>query len=214
MADIVFENDGELIAIVVDATTEEIHRASAQATEQPVEQGVDLTDHVRPERRTLTLTVVISDTPIRATDALGGAVSAVELDLPARGVHSESARRNQSGKFDSAEVEDRAAPTTSVEVFQPEEEPTRIEDTWRALLDARDRALLATVTTGLETYEEMVLIEVHATRTAKDGSWLRAEVSFAEVRRVSTELVDDPVPAGVSGILCRARRFSNRRRPI
>lgn len=196
MADIVFEDGDQLLALVVDATVEEIHRASAQATEQPVERGVDVTDHVRPERRALTLNVVISDTPIRPTDALGGEVERVELELPARRVHAEHARRSGPTSFEGAEVEERAAPTTYVEVFRPsEEEPTRVADSWALLLDARDRALLAVVTTGLETYEDMVLIEAHTTRSAKDGSWLRAELHFAQVRQVSTELVDDPTPA-------------------
>ena len=169
MADIVFEDGDQLLALVVDATVEEIHRASAQATEQPVERGVDVTDHVRPERRALTLNVVISDTPIRATDALGGEVERVELELPARRVHAEHARRTGPTSFEGAERSRSAPrPTTYVEVFRPsEEEPTRVADSWALLLDARDRALLAVVTTGLETYEDMVLIEAHTTRSAQ-----------------------------------------------
>jgi hypothetical protein len=74
-------------------------------------------------------------------------------------------------------------------------EPTRVADTWAQLVDARDRALPAIITTRLEQLDDMVLIEATVTRTAKDGSWIRAELTFAEIRQVSTELVDDPVPA-------------------
>ncbi len=142
--EIVFADGDRLVALVLDATLEERHRASAQATEHEVERGVAVTDHVRPERRVLTLDVVISDAPLGA-----------------------------------------AAPDT---------EPTRVVDAWATLLDARDRALLAVVTTRLETYEDMVLTEASTTRTAADGSWIRVEVTFSEVRQVATELVDDPVP--------------------
>lgn len=143
MADVIFtDDDGRLIALQLDATPEEIHRASAHATENEVERGVAVVDHVRPERRVLTLNVVISDTPLDAGDR----------------------------------------------------ELTRTRDVWAQLIDARDRALLAQITTRLETYEDMVLVEAETTRTSADGTWIRAQLTFAEIRRVSTELVDDPTP--------------------
>src|SRR5690606_24054762 len=64
MADIVFDDGGTLVPVVIDATPEERHRMSAIATDQEVERGVTTTDHVRPEPRLLTLQAVISDTPL------------------------------------------------------------------------------------------------------------------------------------------------------
>lgn len=145
MADIVFEDGDVLVDLVIDVTKEERHRASAQATEHPVERGVSISDHVRPERDVLSLDIVITDTPL---------------------------------------------------FFAEEEERlTRVHDVWEQLIDARDRALLATVTTAIRTYEEMVLIEATTTRRSEDGTWMHASLTFAEIRRVSTELVDDPLPA-------------------
>lgn len=195
MAEIVFDDDGTLVPIVLDATTEERHRASAIATENEVERGVATTDHVRPERRTLSLNVVVSDTPIRATDALNGQIVTRDLELPGRRQHVRGAQRTGFSSWDPAESEEKAAAAVKVRIFEPDTEPTRVVDTWRALIDARDRALLATITTRLETYESMVLIEANVTRTAQDGTWIRAELTFAQIRQVSTELVDDPVPA-------------------
>lgn len=81
-------------------------------------------------------------------------------------------------------------------LFAPDEDlPTRIRDAWEQLLDARNRALLAVVTTSTRTYEDMVLIEAVASKRSADGTWLRAELTFAEVVLVATELVDDPTPA-------------------
>jgi hypothetical protein len=148
MLEIVFEERIEgginLIPLVIDAAPSEIHRASAAATEHEVERGVSLTDHVRPERRNLTLDVILSDTPL-------------------------------SGAGEEREF-------------------TRVADGWALLLDARERALPAVVTTRLEVYEDLVLIDAETTRTAKDGSWLRVELVFAQIRKVSSELVDDPQP--------------------
>lgn len=166
--DIVFDDDGELVALVLDAAPTEQHRATAIATEHEVERGVAISDHVRPERRTLTLEVVISDDPIRGNAAIG--VSTVSVEL-------------------------KVEPPVKASVFQADTTPTRVVDAWRQLIDARDRALLATITTRFETYEDMVLIEVISNRTAADGSWLRAELTFAELRTVETQFVDDPVPS-------------------
>lgn len=149
MIDIVFMDHDEAgdvpVALVVDAVPEERHRLSATATEIEVERGVDITDHVRPNRDPLTLDVVISDTPLFFLD--------------------------------------------------PDEELTRAKDAWEQLDDARTRALLAIVTTKWKTYEDMVLTEAIATRTAADGSWIHAELTFMPIRQVSTQTVEDPVPA-------------------
>lgn len=198
MADIVFDDDGTLVPVVIDATPEERHRMSAIATDHDVERGVTITDHVRPEPRTLTLLAVISDTPIRATDALGGSLQTYELDLPARTAHSRAARQTGPSSWEAAEASERAADPVRVQLFTPDvENPTRVVDTWATLLDARDRALLATITTRLETYESMVLLEATTTRTAADGTWIRCELTFRQIRQVTLELVDDPVPARV-----------------
>jgi hypothetical protein len=140
--DIVFHDGTELRALIVDATIEQRHSMTAKATEQPVERGVDVTDHVTPERRTLPLDVMISDTPL---DDPGGM-------------------------------------------------QTRCRDAWALLLEARNRALEATITTGLDTYEGMILAKADTRITAADGSWIRMSLEFVEIQKASTELVADPTP--------------------
>lgn len=204
MVEIIFEDGGNIVPIVADAATEERHRMAAIATKQEVERGVDVTDHVRPEPRILTLTVVISDTPIRPTSDLGGGLATYELDLPAQGVGA-APKLVGPATWQAGAISERAADPVRVQVYTPEREPTRVVDTWRTLLDARDRALLATVTTRLETYESMVLTEATTTRTAADGTWIRVELTFEQLRTASSELVDDPVP-----LRERDRRQQNR----
>lgn len=80
-------------------------------------------------------------------------------------------------------------------LFAPDGIENRAVDAWDQLLDAQRRALLAVVTTPLRTYEDMALIEAVTTRRSADGTWIRCDLTFAEIRQVSTELVDDPVPA-------------------
>ncbi|MEM9407169.1 MAG: phage baseplate protein [Acidobacteriota bacterium] len=189
--EIVFEDGADLVPLVLDAAPEERHRASSIATENEVEEGVAITDHVRPERRTLTLDVVISDTPIEATAAVTLLQNAVDVDL------GEQIQRISDATLDGetwrpAEYDAKAS-SAQLAVLQPAEPTTRVVDAWRQIIDARDRVLRATVTTKIETYESMVLIEAIVNRTAEDGTWLRAELTFAEIRDVATEFVVDEV---------------------
>lgn len=195
MIDVTFHDHGTLIPLVLDASIEEQHSASSVVTTHEVERGVAVTDHVRPEARTLRVSVVASDTPIRPTAALNGSRQVVDLALPARQATARGARRRKDGSFDGAELTD-TEPMTFAEVFVPDETPTRVLDTWTTLLDARARSLLATVTTRLEVYEDMVLTSIETTQTAEDGTWLKADLIFQQLRLVSTEYVAAPrVPA-------------------
>lgn len=49
-----------------DATLKEGHRAKNVITRQPVEQGVDITDHVRPEPDELSLDAIITNSPLNS----------------------------------------------------------------------------------------------------------------------------------------------------
>lgn len=48
----------------IDVVLSESHSADADATDHPVEQGVNITDHVRVKPETLTIEGLISNTPI------------------------------------------------------------------------------------------------------------------------------------------------------
>ncbi len=57
--------------IECDLITEETHEFSAQISSHPVEDGVDMSDHVRPDLQILNLKLVVSDTPINRVWNLG-----------------------------------------------------------------------------------------------------------------------------------------------
>jgi hypothetical protein len=171
---IVFDDAGELVPLVLDAATDEIHRASATATESEVERGVSIADHVRAERRQLQLNVVISDTPIAPTSDLSGEVRARDVEV-------------------------KGTATAKLQIYEPASTPTRVQDSWKIIRDAQQRALLATIATKLETYVDQVLIDASVTRTAQDGTWIRAELTFVQIRQVATETVSDPTPARARG---------------
>lgn len=77
----------------------------------------------------------------------------------------------------------------------PSPSPSRLADAWEALEDAAGRSLLALITTSRKSYEDVLLMSVMSSKTAADGTWMKAELTFKPIRFVQTQLVADPVPA-------------------
>lgn len=141
--EIVFDRGGQFEGpLFIDVVTEEQHSLSSQVTDHPVEIGVNIVDHMKPEPRQLMIHGVIAAAPLKA----------------------------QAG----------------------DESPTRTRDQWEILTRARDKALLAIVTTEIETYDSMVLSDVRAPRTSQDSEWLKVDLTFKQIRKVATETAIEP----------------------
>jgi hypothetical protein len=54
--------------LILDATLSSQADDQAQITRHPVEAGADVTDHIQPDPPTLSLQVVVSNTPLRSRD--------------------------------------------------------------------------------------------------------------------------------------------------
>jgi hypothetical protein len=61
--------DGSLISIEFDATTEETHNWTNTVTSSPVEDGSDVTDNILQNPRQLTLTGIITNSPVFLDDS-------------------------------------------------------------------------------------------------------------------------------------------------
>lgn len=78
--------------VAIDCTVTETHTATATVTKHPVESGANITDHIRPEPVQLSVTGIVSDTPIgskqiqRAIDAGGAKVQITESETPTSAV--------------------------------------------------------------------------------------------------------------------------------
>ena len=74
--------------LAIDCTVTETHSATATVTEHPVESGANITDHIRPEPLQLSITGIVSDTPLgskqiqRAIDIGGTSVQVTQQETP------------------------------------------------------------------------------------------------------------------------------------
>ena len=74
--------------LALDCTVTETHTATSTMTEHPVESGANITDHIRPDPVQLSITGIVSDTPIgsrqvqRSIDIGGASVQITQQEAP------------------------------------------------------------------------------------------------------------------------------------
>lgn len=74
--------------LALDCTVTETHTATSTVTEHPVESGANITDHIRPDPVQLSITGIVSDTPIgskqvqRAVSVGGASVQVTQQEPP------------------------------------------------------------------------------------------------------------------------------------
>ena len=73
-------------------------------------------------------------------------------------------------------------------------ELTRRVDAWALLQRAAAEGLPALIVTPIAEYDDVYLEEAATEFTAADGTWMRVELTFLPIRKVSTELVEDVAP--------------------
>ncbi len=80
MASLIFQRaSGESGVVTFDATITEHHLTSAEASEHPVEDGANVSDHVHPNNDRITLEVAISNTPLGSTAShMDGATAQIQ----------------------------------------------------------------------------------------------------------------------------------------
>lgn len=154
-----------LDTLVVEATLEEVHSASAEVTEFPVEVGADVTDHVRPKPKVLVLTGLISDTPLD-TSLLRAAIS------------------NAPFAFEIANAVD---PVEKTALSRSELHFAALQ----ALLDARAPFL---VHTPYRDYENMVITDLSSARDRTEALTFRATLREIVLAESQTTTISVPPP--------------------
>jgi hypothetical protein len=171
----------------IDATITEISDITAEATEHPVEEGANVTDHVRPGLLRIQLECVVSNTPTRPR-VEGSSIRSVDLDIPGRTIFAGGAIRNQRSR-----TEGRAASTIPARVltFATEfDRPVEVVDQLRDLMHAGTPVDILDLRLG--DLEGWLLVGMSPEVAATDS--VRFTLTAQELRTAVTEEVAAPSP--------------------
>lgn len=170
----------------VDATLTENHSFESEVTENPVEEGVSIADHINLKPETYSLTGVISDTPLDLTASVkgaftsGGALAGKSIVGPLgayAGVGAGAFANLASGGSGN-----------------------RMKNAFDHLRNLQSARVPFTVITGLSVYENMVLTSLTINRDNKSGRSFNFSATLKKIRIVKSQVVDiKNVPRNVTG---------------
>lgn len=193
---------GALAVIEFDATLGETHPFSNVITEHPVEKGVNVTDHVRPEVDRVTVEAFVTNAPTRVPgsnlDGATGSVQNLELDVPTTtdlpiqipGVGA--ALRGSGALRGTLAVQ---AQTLQFDDFD------RVGSIFHELKTLQEAATLVTIATSLREYADFVIQSVNVPRQAGEGDAVRITIEARQLRFVTTKTVPAPKePVGVKTV--------------
>lgn len=165
MADIVFASEeGVQTLLRADATIREQASENAVVTSRPVEKGTDITDHVRVLSSSISLDLLITDTPINAPTGVGAdsASAFITRPVPVNG--------------------------TNVNVTGATGPVERVNKCYQQLKDwQRDRVPLR-VAMSFQGYDNMIITRLDVVRTVQSGDSLLCVVDMQQINTVSSEL--------------------------
>lgn len=197
-----------------DVVTEEAHHLQTEATEHPVEEGADVTDHVRPKVDRVTLSTFVSNTPIiekteiaayiKQTGKLlgvqSGAVEGVELDVKLYEPPLTPTPGSVLNALSSAVANLLGGKKQfKAQVLKFAKEFDNVQEVYDALQSIRKNGILVNVVTSTRTYRDMCLEDISMNRTAETGTGATFHVECKEIRIVSTLKVKAPKPAEAAG---------------
>jgi hypothetical protein len=207
---------GLLAVLEFDCTPTENHEASVEITEHPVEVGVNMTDHAKPNQRVITLEGMITNTPINETtigsmfpiaSVIGSQVPLIVTvgDRPGQPMLKRTADASLAGGFVSPfslPLAPRSATratfvpsvgtpmqqTASGSVFSMLTREDRVKTCYDALVQLCLSARQITLVTDLEEYDSCFIKKLGAPRQGMDS--IKFSIEIRQVRFADTQLVD------------------------
>lgn len=202
MAQLVFlyEQGGELSLLKFDALLTEQHSATATVTEHPIERGANIIDHVRPERRHLTIEAFVTNTPIESPDVDGarGSVRVTELS-PSQRTFDKLANRKKASTTQFTKA------VTKANVLQFDASFNRVVSVHATLSRLCREGTIVTVISPLTRYTQMCIQEISSPRDAASRNASTFTISLIEIETANSQTVDEPLP-----LEPRGQRSSNR----
>lgn len=226
------DESGQTEFVQFDAVVTEVHEDIVTITDHPVELGVNITDHARPEPERLTVEGIVSRMPNPELDSdlslditelsvqtmVDQGTRTIVLRIPQPPIEPSinglvnagiGALKNAIFGAPKATVENppiRGTVQRNYRAIHQTEPRDRVRDIYDLLLKAKERALLVVVSTTPRDYYDMLIERIAAPRTVDDGGGrVRFEVDLRRIRVAASETVNAPEPAEARGQPTKAK---------
>jgi hypothetical protein len=207
------DDAGAVVSCIFDVDEQETHDLQNVITEHPVETGSDISDNVRPQLRRFTVEGFVTDSPLFSNPGVfnSSAYVTLELQIPKYPLLvSESALIEAGvGAIGAALFGKPKDNARLLKLDKSTDSQSRKKAIFDALDDARTNARTCRIFTTLFTYTNMVIEQITVTRAPDDGNGATFTVTLKEVQFVSSDVVDAPEPAEISGAVKNASGSKN-----
>lgn len=202
---------GENKSLRFDVVLEESQMLTMVSTDSPVEDGPDVTDHIREELDRCSLTVFVTNHPIEDVNGRGGRMASIKLDVPKWTPPLEAtpgsvfnavggAIKNTIGSLLGG-----AAPEHSANVFQFPAEFDAPAETIAALDEIRTAKQLVDVVIPSRYYSGMLLEKVTPSRDGSTGDAIKIGLEFKQIKTVQVSIVAAPIPTEIRGAVMKKK---------
>lgn len=199
------DDAGAIVTVIFDIDEQETHDLQNVITENPVEDLKDVTDHIRAQLDRFTLQGFVSDSPLWSNRAVVGdpnqdfgAFVEIELQVPDYPIQIGEAGLIEAG-IGALGNAIFGKPKTKATLLKFDNFKSRKRAMFALWKDARDKGRLCRVITSLHEYENMGVEQITVTRSPADGNGAVFTINVKELQFVTSETVDAPEPAEVSG---------------
>jgi hypothetical protein len=177
--------------LLLDAATSENLTLETQITDHPVEDGSDMTDHIKNKPEQLQISGLIGDASLAvlpsAADLMSGAVSGIASYIGG-GSWKDNTLTNPFGS--SMAASDIAGARSALQGAKrlPSAGRSRLVQAVATLIAAREAKLPVAVVTGMRYYPNYYITQISFSRNnSTTGGMLEVSVSLRTIRIVSTE---------------------------
>ncbi len=193
---------GEDKTLYFDVCTAEGQELTSTVTEYPVEEGVNVADHVQKDLDKVTLEVFVSQEPIYDINSRGGKVSKIPINVTnykAPLAPTPGAVFNAVGGAIKDAIGSLLGNKSEIaaQVLQFNDSFDAVADTLVILEDIKNSVQLVNVALPSKLYENMCLTHIGVKGDAGTGTGRAFDLDFTELRKVKVRIVNAPIPTEI-----------------
>jgi hypothetical protein len=201
---------GQSKTMFFDVVTEEDQTLVSTATENPVEEGANVSDHIRKELDRVALDCFVSNQPVHDVNSRGGRVEKLPIKLQKYKPPLQATPGSAFGAAGAA-IKDAVGSLLggnqeyAAQVLQFPSSFDAVADTLQILEKLQDDRQLVEVVLPSKVYDNMFLEHLNVHRNAGSGGGASFRLEFKKIRKVEVRIVTAPVPTEVRGLVKKVR---------